>query len=138
MNRQVYINLPVSNLQETIAFWTALGFQFNQQFTDENATCMIISEHNFVMLLKENFFKTFIDNEIGNGRQQTQVINAIQFENKETVDKLLEIAMANGATEPRALLDHGWMYNRAMRDRDGHFWEFFWMDTSQIPAEGNQ
>jgi len=135
MSRQIFVNLPVKNLDATVAFFTKLGFTFNPQFTDENATCMIIDENIFAMLLVEPFFKTFTRREIADTSKYVEVLNAISVESREAVDKMLSDAIAAGGTEPLPAQDHGWMYSRAFSDIDGHTWEIFYADMSQLPKE---
>ena len=133
--KQIFVNLPVKNLQESIDFFTKLGFSFNPKFTDENATCMIIGENIFAMLLVEKFFKTFTEKEVCDTKKSTEVINAIGVESKEKVDEMLEKAVSAGASEPRPPQDYGWMYGRSFQDPSGHLWEVFYMDESQMPEK---
>ncbi len=135
MVKQIFVNLPVKDLNKTIAFFTKLGFTFNPQFTDEKATCMIIGENIFVMLLTEPFFKTFIKKEISNAHNTTEVLNALSVENREKVDELVNLAVEAGGREPRETQDHGWMYTRAFEDLDGHIWELLYMDETAMPKK---
>lgn len=135
MVKQIFVNLPVKDLNKTIAFFTKLGFTFNPQFTDEKATCMIIGENIFVMLLTEPFFKTFIKKEISNAHNTTEVLNALSVENREKVDELVDLAVEAGGREPRETQDHGWMYTRAFEDLDGHIWELLYMDETAMPKK---
>ncbi|RUQ84436.1 VOC family protein [Legionella septentrionalis] len=135
-NRQIYINLPVKNLQQTIGFFTQLGFAFNPQFTDENATCMIISDSSFVMLLQENFFKSFIPaHELANADKSKEVLVALSLESRAAVDDMIDKAIAAGGKEYRPMQDQGWMYGRAFQDINGHVWEPFFIDISAMPEE---
>ncbi|MBI2559036.1 VOC family protein [Candidatus Woesearchaeota archaeon] len=135
MTKQIFINLPVKDLDKTIEFFTKLGFKFNPQFTDENATCMIVSDDIFVMLLVEKFFKTFIKKEICDAKKSTEVLLALAVESRGEVDKMMTDAIKAGGSEPRAPQDHGWMYGRSFEDINGHIWEVFYMDESQMPEE---
>lgn len=128
MASQMYVNLPVKDLQRSIDFFRALGFSFNPQFTDKNATCMIIGENNFVMLLIEPFFQSFIHKPIADARQQAEVLVAISLESREAVDEIVAKAAAAGATTPNPPRDHGFMYQHGFEDLDGHIWEFFYME----------
>jgi len=128
-----FLNLPVKDLQKSINFFTKLGFTFNPNFTDEKATCMIINEESFVMLLVESFFKTFTTKEIPDTTKTAQLILAVSVESKDEVVAMVDIALAQGAT-PAGERDLGFMYNKDFYDLDGHKWEIFWMDESQIPA----
>lgn|SRR3989338_7058303 len=133
MVKQIFINLPVKDLQKTVAFFTHLGFEFNPKFTDENATCMIVGENIFAMLLVEKFFKTFTPKEIADAKKSTEVLLALQVESREAVDDLIAKAIAAGGLEPRERQDHGWMYGRSFEDLNGHIWEVFFMDESAMP-----
>jgi hypothetical protein len=136
MTRQIFVNLAVKDLKRTIEFFTKLGFKFNPQFTDENATCMIIDKDSFVMLLVEKFFKTFIpDKEICDARKSTETLLALSVESREKVDELLDKVVAAGGTEYRKAQDYGWMYGRAFQDINEHIWEILYMDESAMPEE---
>ena len=132
--RQLFVNLPVENLDRTVAFFTALGFGFNPQFTDENATCMVISEHIQVMLLVEPFFAGFTKKPIADARAATEVLLALSCESREEVDAMVAKAIAAGAATPMPVKDMGFMYQHAFEDLDGHQWEVFWMDPSAMPS----
>ena len=133
MAKSLYVNLPVKNLQRTIDFFTQLGFTFNQQFTNENATCMIIGENIFVMLLIEEFFKTFTKKEIADATGSTEVILALAVDSKSEVDEMVLKAIDAGGTAPNDIQDNGWMYGHGFHDLDSHLWEVFYMDESAIP-----
>lgn len=133
MVKQLFVNLPVNDLQKSIAFFTALGFTFNAEFTDEKATCMILGENMFAMLLVEPFFKSFIKKEISDAHTTTEVLNALALESREKVDEIMHRALEAGGKENRDVLDYGWMYNRAFEDLDGHIWEVFFMDETKKP-----
>lgn len=136
MAKQIFVNLPVKDLNKTISFFTKLGFKFNPKFTDENATCMIISENIYAMLLVEKFFKGFIPGkDISDTKKSTEVLLALALDNREEVDGMIKNALEAGAKEYREAQDHGWMYQRAFEDLDGHIWEVFYMDEDQMPKE---
>lgn len=135
MATQIFVNLPVKDLNKTIQFFTKLGFTFNPQFTDENATCMIVGKDIFVMLLVEKFFKTFTKKEICDTAKDTEVILAVTAESREKVDQMIGKVIEAGGKEPREPQDHGWMYGRAFQDIDGHLWEIFYMDESAMKKE---
>lgn len=132
MTTKIFVNLPVKDLNRAIEFFTKLGFKFNPQFTDKNATCMIISEDIFVMLLVEDFFKTFTKKEICNTLKNIEAIIALSAESREKVDEMISKAIEAGGTEPRKPQDHGWMYDRAFEDIDGHLWEIIFMNESGL------
>ncbi|MBI2659713.1 VOC family protein [Candidatus Woesearchaeota archaeon] len=135
MVKQIFVNLPVKDLNKTIEFFTRLGFRFNPQFTDENATCMIISKDIFAMLLVEKFFKTFTPKEIADAKNSTEVLLALSVGSRKEVDEMVNKALKAGGKEPRASQDHGWMYGRSFEDINGHIWEVFHMDESKMPEE---
>ena len=136
MVRQIFVNMPVKDLNKTIEFFSKLGFKFNPQFTDENATCMIIDKDAFAMLLVDKFFKTFIpDKEICDTRTSAETLVALTAENRVKVDEMINRAVAAGGTEYRKAQDYGWMYGRAFQDINGHVWEIFYMDESAMPEE---
>lgn len=135
MPRNLYVNLPVKDLERTVDFFAALGFSFNPKFTDENATCMIINDNTSVMLLVEPFFAGFIDTSIADARTSTEVLLALSLDSRDEVDAFLAKAVAAGACTTLEARDHGFMYQRAFADLDGHQWEVFWMDESQMPSE---
>jgi uncharacterized protein len=129
---KIFINLPVKDLNNTIDFFTKLGFKFNPQFTDENATCMIVGEDIFVMLLVEKFFKTFTKKEICDTSKDTEVIVALSVESREKVDQMINKALESGGKESREPQDHGWMYGRSFEDINKHLWEIIYMDESAL------
>jgi predicted lactoylglutathione lyase len=129
---KIFVNLPVKDLNKTIEFFTKLGFKFNPQFTDENATCMIVGEDIFVMLLVEKFFQTFTKKQICDTSKNTEVIVALSVEGREKVDKMINKAIESGGMESREPQDHGWMYGRSFEDINGHLWEIIYMDERAI------
>ncbi|MBD2869316.1 VOC family protein [Paenibacillus arenilitoris] len=128
--KQIYVNLPVKDLQESIDFFTKIGFAFNPQFTDQNATCMVIGENIFAMLLVEPFFQTFTSKEIVNARTHTEVILAISADSREQVDEIVNNALAAGGQPSKEKQDHGFMYGWSFQDINGHLWEVTYMDES--------
>ncbi len=135
MSTKIFINLPVKDLQKTIAFFTKLGFGFNAQFTNESATCMVISEDISVMLLVEDFFKGFIPHkEISDAKKTTEVLLCLSAESRDEVNEMVRLAIEAGGTTPMAVQDHGWMYSHAFEDLDGHIWEVAFIDETSIPT----
>jgi uncharacterized protein len=132
MSRKIFVNLPVKDLQKSIDFFTKVGFTFNPQFTDETATCMVLSEHNFVMLLTHEKFKGFAPNPISDARKVTEVLIAIDCPNRQEVDATVARAVAAGGTTYNKPQDHGFMYGHGFQDLDGHIWEVFYMDPSFV------
>ena len=132
-NRKMFLNLPVTNLDKTVDFFTQLGFEFNPQFTDENGTCMLVGEDAYVMLLVEDFFKTFIKKEIADSTTHAESIFAVSVGSREQVDDLADKALAAGGQPSNEPQDHGFMYARSFQDLDGHLWEVFHMDPEAVP-----
>ncbi|KGO80865.1 extradiol dioxygenase [Flavobacterium beibuense F44-8] len=132
---QIFINLPVKDLNKSIEFFTKMGFTFNAQFTDENATCMIIGENMFAMLLTEKYFSTFITKPVADAKKATEVITALAVNSRDEVESIIEKAFAAGGKQYKDPIDYGWMYNRNFEDLDGHQWEIFYMDMSAMPNE---
>jgi predicted lactoylglutathione lyase len=135
MATQMYLNLPVKDLGKTVAFFTALGFSFNPAFTDENATCMIINDDAYVMLLVENFFKTFTSKAVADASSTTEAIMAFSVDTREAVDEMVRKALASGGTPSQEAQDYGFMYSHSFQDPDGHLWEVMWMDPTGPPAD---
>jgi predicted lactoylglutathione lyase len=133
MATKIFVNLPVSDLNRSVEFFTQLGFTFNPQFTDENATCMIVGEDIFVMLLVENFFKTFTHKEISDATRSTEVIVSLSTDNRESVDEMVRKAVVAGAATPSEPKDYGFMYQHGFQDLDGHLWEILFMEPGGIP-----
>ncbi len=133
MATQIYLNISVKDLNRSVQFFTKLGYTFNPQFTDENATCMNISEDIFVMLLVEKFFQTFTTKEIADATKTVEAMIGLSADSRAKVDEMMSKAIEAGATEPRPLTDHGWMYTRNFQDLDGHLWEIFFMDINAMP-----
>ncbi len=136
MTKQIYVNLPVKDLNKSKEFFAKLGFSLNPQFTDENAACLIIGENIYTMLLLEKFFKTFtVHKEISDTRKSTEVLIAINAESREEVDEMIKNAVESGGKEFREAQDFGWMYSRAFEDLDGHIWEVLYMNEEEMPEE---
>lgn len=128
MTTQIFVNLPVRDLDKSIAFFTRLGFRFNPQFTDDTATCMIVNDDIFVMLLTEAKFRSFTPNEICDARQFTEVLICLSVESRAKVDALVKGAVEAGGNTYKAAQDLGFMYGHGFQDLDGHIWELVHMD----------
>jgi uncharacterized protein len=135
MATKIFVNLPVKDLTTTMNFFTQLGYKFNQQFTDEKAACMVISDDIYVMLLTEPFFKTFTKKEVVDATKSTEVLLCLSADSRADVDALVEKAVAAGGTTPNAPQDNGFMYGHGFQDPDGHLWEVMWMDPAAIQQE---
>jgi predicted lactoylglutathione lyase len=129
---QIFVNLPVANLNRSVEFFTKLGYKFNPQFTDENATSMIIADDIFAMLVVDSYFKTFTPKNIADAKTTTEVLTALSLESRDAVNKMVESAIAAGARRYKEPTDYGFMYQWGYEDLDGHLWELFWMDPSHV------
>ena len=131
---QLYINLPVSDLPKATAFYKTLGFTLNTAFSNEDASAMIYDDTLSVMLLTPGFCANFLGSKtISDAHTTTEVLNALQFDSREAVDTFFDKAIAAGGQKTIEAYDHGFMYGRDFEDLDGHIWEAFWMDVSQMP-----
>ena len=133
MATQIFVNMAVKDLDKSVTFFTALGYTFNPQFTNENATCMIISDTIYVMLLTVPFFQTFTNKEIVDARKAVESIICLSADSKGEVNEMVDKAVAAGAIVPNPANDYGFMYQHSFEDLDGHHWEFVWMDPNGAP-----
>jgi predicted lactoylglutathione lyase len=129
---KIFVNLPVKNLPKSIEFFNKLGFTFNPQFTDDTATCMIVADDIFVMLLTEAKFKTFTPKPICDARKATEVLVCLSREDRNAVDDMVRKAVAAGGSTYNEPQDHGFMYAHGFQDPDGHIWELVYMDASAV------
>jgi uncharacterized protein len=136
MNRKIFVNLPVKDLERSKAFFASLGFGFNAQFTDETAASMVISDDIYAMLLTHEKFAMFTPKPISDATQSTEVLVALSCETREEVDRLVGAAVAAGGSTYNEPQDHGFMYAHGFQDPDGHIWELMWMDPAFVlPAQ---
>ncbi len=129
---KLFVNIPVSDLQRSITFFEALGFTFNRQFTDATATCMLVGEDAYFMLLTRERFAEFCKRPVGDPRKETGALFAISVDSRAQVDETVKKALAAGGSPAAEPQDHGFMYGWSFYDLDGHHWEVFWMDPSAI------
>jgi predicted lactoylglutathione lyase len=134
MSAMIFVNVPVRDLPAAMAYYKALGFDHNPQFTDETAASIVISDTIYVMLLTHDKFREFSSKPIPDARAETGALYALTQDSREAVDRIADAAIAAGGTETRDVQDLGFMYGRAVADLDGHVWEYTWMDLSQMPA----
>lgn len=132
MTTQIFVNLPVKDLDRSVAFFKRLGFNFNPQFTDENATCMVVADNIFVMLLVEKYFSTFTPRAISDAHTRSEVIVSLSAESRAEVDARVDEALQAGGSPSSPTQDMGWMYTRGFADPDGHLWELAYMDLSAM------
>lgn len=131
--QMIFVNLPVTDLSQSIAFYTAIGFTQNMQFSDDTAACMVLSESIYVMLLTHAKWKTFTSRTIPDAKNSAQVLLCLSRDSKEAVNVMVENgAKAGGKADPNPVQDHGFMFGRSLEDPDGHIWETMWMDMSAI------
>ncbi|WP_114791045.1 glyoxalase/bleomycin resistance/extradiol dioxygenase family protein [Niabella yanshanensis] len=133
MSQQIFVNLPVKDLQQSMDFYTAIGFTNNPQFTDDKAACMVVSDTIFIMLLTHDRFKDFTSKEIADTKKTVAVLNALSVASAEAVNDTLKKALAAGGNEYAEPKDYGFMQQRCFEDLDGHNWEITYMDMSQFP-----
>ena len=136
--RKLFVNLAVKDLDRAVAFFTELGFSFDPQFTDETATCMLVGDDAFVMLLVADRFRDFTKKELADSTRQTEAIVAVSADSREEVDELAEKALAAGASPANDPYELGFMYGRSFNDPDGHLWEVFWMDPNASRSAGSE
>jgi predicted lactoylglutathione lyase len=128
MHKQIFVNLPVSDLKKSMTFFKALGLSFNPAFTNDQAACLVIGENIYAMLLVEDFFRTFTSKEIVDAKRSTEVLVCLSCESRAEVDDLVAKAIAAGGIAPREPQDHGFMYGHGFEDLDGHIWELVHMN----------
>ncbi|HLE99343.1 MAG TPA: VOC family protein, partial [Gaiellaceae bacterium] len=134
MARKLFVNLAVEDLDRSVEFFTKLGLSFDPRFTDENATCMLVGEDAYVMLLVQPFFKGFTKKELADPGTHTEAILALAAESRQEVDELADKALAAGGSAANDPMEMDFMYGRSFHDPDGHLWEVFWMDPSALEA----
>ena len=130
MHQQIFVNLPIDNMARSQAFFRALGYEFNPQFTSEQGACLVMGENLFVMLLVKDFYQTFTSKTIADARTTSEVLMCFACDSREAVDALVAKAVAAGATTPRPVQDLGFMYSHSFDDLDGHSWEFVHMQDA--------
>lgn len=130
MAKMIFVNLPVSDLVRATAFYEAVGAVKNPQFSDDTASCMVISETIYVMLLTHDKYRQFTSKKIADAKTTSEVLICLSADSREDVDALIDQAKAaGGALDPTPQQDYGFMYGRSFEDPDGHIWEVMWMDV---------
>lgn len=135
MATQIFVSLPVKDLNRSKDFFTKLGYTFNTQFSDEKAACMVVSDTIYVMLMTETFLQTFTKKEIVNAHKAIECSLCLSADSKDAVNEMVDKAVAAGATIPDPATDYGFMYQHSFDDLDGHHWEYMWMDPKSMPAQ---
>lgn len=127
MHKQIFVNLPIENMARSQAFFRALGYEFNPEFSNEQGACLVVGENLYVMLLVKDFYQTFTSKTIADARTTSEVLVCFSCDSREEVDALVAKALAAGGTSPRPVQDLGFMYSHSFDDLDGHSWEFVYM-----------
>jgi predicted lactoylglutathione lyase len=133
MKSQIFINLPVKELERSLNFYTKMGFTKKPQFSDDSGKCMVFSDEIFVMLLTHEKFKAFITRPITDVSKTTSALFSISVESLDRVNEISDNALSGGGKEPVEAKDYGFMQQRTIEDPDGHIWEIFYMDMSKFP-----
>lgn len=135
-SRKLFVNVAVSDLKKSMDFFTKLGFDFNKQFTDEKAACMVVSDEAYFMLLSRPFFQGFTKRQPCDTSKQTEALFAISCDSRTEVDEIVKKAVAAGGSHAMDAQDHGFMYGWSFYDLDQHHWEVLWMDPANVqPAD---
>lgn len=132
MASSIFVNIPVRDLPASMAYYKALGFDHNPQFTDETASCIVIDQTIYFMLLTHEKFQGFSPKPIPDPQQATQALYGLSRESREAVDAIAEAGIKAGGKQVRDPQDYGFMYSRAVADIDGHVWEYIWMDPAAV------
>ena len=135
MARKIFVNLPIKDMARSQAFFKALGFSFNPQFTNEQGACMVVADDIYVMLLTEPFFQGFTKKPVADAKKSTEVLLCLSCASRAEVDELVRKAVAAGGTTPVPPQDHGFMYGHGFEDLDGHQWELMYMDPNAAPPQ---
>lgn len=128
--RMIFVNLPIKDLAVSRAFFSALGYSFNEDFSDDTAACMVIADNIFAMLLTHEKFKSFINGEMADAHKVTEVLTALSCDSRQEVDDILEKALKAGAKPWKPVMDLGFMYSCSFQDLDGHVWEYVFMEQA--------
>jgi predicted lactoylglutathione lyase len=130
--RMIFVNLPIKSVEKSKAFFAALGFGFNPQFSNENTLCMYVEENIYVMLLEEARFRDFVIGGIADAAKGPEVLTCLSCASRAEVDGLLAKAFAAGANAWKPVMDMGAMYGGSFQDLDGHVWELMYMDPAAV------
>ena len=132
MATQIFVNVPVKDLDKSKEFFTAIGFSINPQFTDETAACVVITDDIYAMLLTHAKFKQFTPKEISDASKTSEVLLALSFDSRDKVNEIADAALKSGGSVANQPQDYGFMFTRSINDPDGHIWEFLWMDPAKV------
>lgn len=134
--RLTFANMRVTDLPRSIAFFRALGFDFDARFTNDKGACMVLSDTSYAMLLVDDFFRGFTKKQPCDTATHAELLMAFSCGSRTEVDAVHDKALAAGATPAMPTQDMGFMYLKTFHDLDGHHWEVFFMDPAAVPAEG--
>jgi predicted lactoylglutathione lyase len=135
MQAQIFINLPVKNLEKSMALYTKMGFGNNPQFSDDSAKCMVWSDNIFLMIMTEEKFKAFATKPLADTKNKLAGLFSLSVENTDRMNEIADKALSAGGTEPTEMKDYGFMQQRTIEDFDGHTWEIFYMDMSKFQGK---
>lgn len=134
-HQQIFVNLPIQNMERSQAFFRSLGYDFNPQFTNDQGAALVLGENLFAMLLVEPFFQTFTKKTIVDAKKNVEVLVCLSCSSRAEVDALVQKARDAGGSVPNAPQDHGFMYSHSFEDLDGHVWELVYMDPNAAPPQ---
>ena len=131
MSKKIFVNLPITQLARSIAFYEALGATLNPKFSDKTGACMVLSESIHVMVLTHEKYRNFTARPIADAHSTSSALIALSFDSRDEVNAIIDLAVsAGGQADPNPVQDHGFMFGRSIEDPDGHVWEIFWMDPA--------
>ena len=131
MSKKIFVNLPITQLARSIAFYEALGATLNPKFSDKTGACMVLSESIYVMVLTHEKYRNFTARPISDVHSTSSALIALSFDSQDAVNAIIDLAVsAGGQADPNPVQDHGFMFGRSIEDPDGHVWEIFWMDPA--------
>ena len=134
MSRMIFVNLPISDLEKSKTFYTALGFSINPQFSDDTAACVVVSDTIFLMILTHPKFDSFLTKPRADTSKTTSALIALSCDSRAAVDTMTDAALKSGGSEPKPASDHGFMYTRTFHDPDGNVFEPLWMDPGFVQS----
>ncbi|OXA96215.1 VOC family protein [Flavobacterium hercynium] len=134
MTKQIWLNLPVKSVTASKAFFTKIGFSFNDEHDTSSSTCMIVGEGKFVvMLFEESLFESFSQHKLTDTRLSSEVLISVDAESREEVNQFAQkVKNAGGIVFSEPAENQGWMYGCAFADLDGHRWNVLYMDFSKL------
>lgn len=131
MSRTLFLNLPVRSIDASREFFSSLGFEANEQFSDDNALCLVVTDNIYVMLLREPFFQTFVNGRVADAHEVTEVLTCLSCESREEVRELVRRALAAGGKPWKDPIERDGMYGHSFQDIDGHVWELLHMEGTR-------